>query len=245
MKFRWLAAAAALLLAGHAGAADTPKLVEQKDKISYSIGIDIGNNLKKQSIDVDADLLAKGVRDSMAGGETLLSPEEVRETLISLQKDLREKAQERNRQATERNKLEGEAFLTENKTKEGVVSLPSGLQYKVLRSGTGPSPKETDTVEANYRGTLIDGTEFDSSYKRGQAAVFPVNGVIAGWTEALQLMKVGDKWQLFIPPGLAYGERGAGPIGPNATLIFDVELVSIKSEAAGEPPGEEKPAGRP
>jgi len=245
MKLRWLAAAAALLLAGHAGAADTPTLENQKDKISYSIGVDIGNNLKKQSIDVDADLLARGVKDSVAGGETLLSPEEVRETLISLQKELREKGQERIRQATEKNRKEGEAFLAENKAKEGVVSLPSGLQYKVLQTGTGPSPKETDTVEANYRGTLIDGTEFDSSYKRGQAAVFPVNGVIAGWTEALQLMKVGDKWQLFIPPNLAYGERGAGPIGPNATLIFDVELVSIQPGAEGASPEKEKPAGNP
>ena len=245
MKLRWLAAAAALLAAGHAGAADPPKLADQKDKISYSIGIDIGNNLKKQSIDVDVDLLAKGVKDAVAGGETLLSPEEVRETLISLQKELREKGQERSRQAAEKNKREGEAFLAENKKKEGVVSLPSGLQYKVLTAGTGTSPKETDTVEANYRGTLIDGTEFDSSYKRGEAAVFPVSGVIAGWTEALQLMKVGDKWQLFIPPDLAYGERGAGPIEPNSTLIFDVELVSIKAGPEGEPPPKEKPEGRP
>jgi len=245
MKLRWLAAAAALFLAGHAVAADTPKLADQKDKVSYSIGIDIGNNLKRQSIDVDVDLLAKGVKDSMAGGELLLSTEEVRETLISLQKEMKEKAQERIRQSTEKNKKDGEAYLTENKTKEGVVSLPSGLQYKVLRAGTGSSPQETDTVEVNYRGALIDGTEFDSSYKRGQAAVFPVNGVIAGWTEALQLMKVGDKWQLFIPPELAYGERGAGPIGPNATLIFDVELLSIKSEPEGEPSGKGKPEGRP
>jgi FKBP-type peptidyl-prolyl cis-trans isomerase FklB len=245
MKLRWVAAAAALLLAGHAVAADPPKLADQKDKISYSIGIDIGNNLKKQSIDVDVDLLARGVKDAVAGGETLLSPEEVQGTLLSLQKEMREKGQERIRQASEKNKREGEAFLAENKKKEGVVSLPSGLQYKVLGAGTGPSPKETDTVEANYRGTLIDGTEFDSSYKRGQAAVFPVNGVIAGWTEALQLMKVGDKWQLFIPPELAYGERGAGPIEPNSTLIFDVELVSIQSGAEGKSPEKEKPADRP
>lgn len=246
MKLRWLAAAAALLLAGHAGAADPPKLADQKDKISYSIGVDIGNNLKKQSIDVDVDLLARGVKDAVAGGEALLSPEEVQETLVALQKDLREKGQERIRQAAEKNKRDGEAFLAGNKKKEGVISLPSGLQYKVLGAGTGPSPKGTDTVEANYRGTLIDGTEFDSSYKRGQAAVFPVDGVIAGWTEALQLMKVGDKWQLFIPPELAYGERGAGPIEPNSTLIFDVELVSIRPGAEeGEAPGKEKPADRP
>ena len=244
MKLRWVAAAA-LLLAGHAGAADPPKLAGQKEKVSYSIGIDIGNNLKKQSIDVDADLLARGVKDAVAGGETLLSPEEVRETLISLQKELREKGQERLRLAAEKNKRDGEAFLAGNKAKEGVVSLPSGLQYKVLRAGTGPSPKETDTVEANYTGALIDGTEFDSSYKRGQAAVFPVNGVIAGWTEALKIMKVGDKWQLFIPPELAYGEQGAGPIEPNSTLIFDVELVSIKSGTEGESSDKGKPAGSP
>jgi FKBP-type peptidyl-prolyl cis-trans isomerase FklB len=246
MKFRWLAAAAAaLLLAGHASAEDAPKLTNQKDKVSYSIGMDIGNNLKRQSIDVDVDLLAKGVKDAMAGGETLLSAEDARETLVALQKTLAEKNRERARQAAEKNKKEGEAFLAENKTKEGVVSLPSGLQYRILRSGDGSSPMGTDTVETNYRGTLIDGTEFDSSYKRGQTAVFPVTGVIAGWTEALQLMKVGDKWQLFVPPELAYGERGAGPIGPNSTLIFDVELVSIKADMGGESSGKEKPAGNP
>jgi FKBP-type peptidyl-prolyl cis-trans isomerase len=245
MKSRWLAAAAALLLAGHASAQDIPKLTNQKDKVSYSIGMDIGNNLKRQSIDVDVDLLAKGVKDALTGGETLLSGEEARETLVALQKDLREKALERKKLDAEKNKKEGEAFLAENKTKEGVVSLPSGLQYKILQSGDGSSPKGTDTVETNYRGTLIDGTEFDSSYKRGQAAVFPVNGVIAGWTEALQLMKVGDKWQLFVPPELAYGERGAGPIGPNSTLIFDVELLSIKSDMEEESSGKEKPAENP
>ena len=246
MKLRWLAAAAAaMLLAGHASAEDGPKLTNQKDKVSYSIGMDIGNNLKRQSIDVDVDLLAKGVKDTVAGGETLLSAEEARETLVALQQELRKKALERKKQDAEKNKKEGEAFLAENKTKEGVVSLPSGLQYKILRSGDGSSPKGTDTVETNYRGTLINGMEFDSSYKRGQTAVFPVTGVIAGWTEALQLMKVGDKWQLFVPPELAYGERGAGPIGPNATLIFDVELVSIKSDAEGDPSGKEKPAGKP
>ncbi|NNG47907.1 MAG: FKBP-type peptidyl-prolyl cis-trans isomerase [Deltaproteobacteria bacterium] len=246
MKLRWLAAvAAALLLAGHASAEDAPKLMNQKDKVSYSIGMDIGKNLERQSIDVDVDLLAKGIKDAMAGGETLLSSEEGRETLVALQQELREKALERKKQDAEKNKMEGEVFLAENKKKESVVSLASGLQYKVIRSGDGASPKTTDTVETNYRGTLIDGTEFDSSYKRGQTAVFPVNGVIAGWTEALQLMKVGDKWHLFVPPELAYGERGAGPIGPNATLIFDVELVSIKSDAEGDTSGKEKPAGNP
>ena len=246
MNLRWLAAAAAaLLLAGHASAEEAPKPTNQKDKVSYSIGMDIGDNLKKQSIDVDVDLLVKGVKDALAGGETLLSVEEARETLVALQQELREKALERKMQDAEKNKKEGEAFLAGNKTKEGVVSLPSGLQYKILRSGDGSSPKGTDTVETNYRGTLINGMEFDSSYKRGKTAVFPVTGVIAGWTEALLLMKVGDKWQLFVPPELAYGERGAGPIGPNSTLIFDVELLSIKSESEGASSGKEKPAGNP
>ncbi len=246
MRPRWLAAvAAALLLAGHAVAEEAPKLTDQKDKVSYSIGMDVGNNLKRQSIDVDVDLLARGMKDALAGGGTLLSPEEARETLMALQQELREKALERRKQDAERNRKEGEVFLAENGKKEGVVSLPSGLQYKILRSGDGSSPKATDTVETNYRGTLIDGTEFDSSYKRGQPAVFPVNGVIAGWTEALQLMKVGDKWQLFIPSDLAYGERGAGPIEPNATLVFEVELLSITSEPEGGAAGKEKPAGSP
>jgi len=243
MKLRWVAAAAALLLAGHASAADAPKLADKKEKISYSIGMDIGSNLKRQSIDVDPDLLAKGVRDAMSGGETLLTGEEAKETLLSLQQDLVARAQEQRRQTAEKNKKEGEAYLAANGKKNGVVTLPSGLQYKVIRSGAGPSPKATDSVETHYRGTLIDGTEFDSSYKREQTAVFPVNGVIAGWTEALQRMKVGDTWQIFLPPELAYGERGAGPIGPNATLVFDIELMSIKGQAEAEGAGQEKPAG--
>jgi len=245
MRLRWVAAVAALFLAGSVGAADAPKLSEQKEKVSYSIGMDIGNNLKRQSIEIDPDILAQGVKDAMSGGQTLLTSEEARETLTALQKDLMAKAQERKNQAAEKNKQEGEAYLAENKKKEGVVTLPSGLQYRVVKAGDGPSPKETDTVETNYRGSLIDGTEFDSSYKRGQTAVFPVKGVIPGWTEALQLMKVGGKWQLFVPPELAYGERGTGPIGPNATLIFDVELVSIQEDAAGESAGQGKPANHP
>jgi len=240
-----LIAAAALLMAVHVSAEEAPKLANQKDKISYSIGMDIGNNLKRQSLDVDADMLARGVKDAMSGGETLLSDEEARETLAALQQELQEKALERRKQDAEKNKKEGEAFLAENMKKEGVISLPSGLQYKVIQSGNGASPIITDTVETSYRGTFIDGNEFDSSYKRGQTAVFPVNGVIAGWTEALQRMKVGDKWQLFVPPELAYGERGAGPIGPNTTLIFDVELVSIKTDAEGDSSGKEKSAEKP
>jgi FKBP-type peptidyl-prolyl cis-trans isomerase FklB len=181
-------------------------------------------------MDIDPDVLAKGLKDAFTGGKTLMTEQEVTETLNGLRMEMMAKQQERMKEAGEKNKKEGEAFLAENKKKEGVVTLPSGLQFKVITVGTGKMPKLTDTVTVNYKGTLIDGTEFDSSYKRGQPATFPVNGVIPGWTEALQLMKEGSKWQVFIPSNLAYGERGAGnQITPNAVLIFDVELISVKS----------------
>jgi FKBP-type peptidyl-prolyl cis-trans isomerase FklB len=156
--------------------------------------------------------------------------------MTAFQKEMMAKREQAGKEAGAKNKVEGEAFLAENGKKEGVVTLPDGLQYKILKEGDGAKPKATDTVTVHYRGTLISGTEFDSSYKRKEPVSFPVNGVIAGWTEALQLMKVGSKWQLFIPSTLAYGERGAGPdLGPNATLIFEVELISIgKPEATQE-----------
>jgi FKBP-type peptidyl-prolyl cis-trans isomerase FklB len=229
MIVRWIAVFAVVLFAGQAFGEEAAVLKTQKDKVSYGIGMNIGKNLQRDSVDVDVDLLSKGIKDAMSGGKTLMTEEEYRGTMTALQKDMMEKQAEAARQLAEKNKKEGEAFLAENGKKEGVVTLPSGLQYKVLKSGAGKIPKATDTVETNYRGTLIDGTEFDSSYKRGQAATFPVNGVIAGWTEALQKMKEGDKWQLFVPSNLAYGERGAGrEIGPNATLIFEVELIAVK-----------------
>ena len=218
-----------VLLAGQAFAEEKALLQTSKEKQSYSMGADIGKRLKSQSIDVNADSFSLGLKDALSGGKMLLTEEEIRESLSSLQKELMEKQAEKNRLLGEKNKTEGEAFLAENKKKEGVITLPSGLQYKVIKEGTGKQPSADATVETNYRGTLIDGTEFDSSYKRGQPATFPVNGVIQGWTEALQLMKEGAKWQLFVPANLAYGERGAGNvIGPNATLIFEVELISVK-----------------
>jgi FKBP-type peptidyl-prolyl cis-trans isomerase FklB len=214
-----------------AGSQNASPLATQKDKVSYAIGMNIGNNLHRQSLDVDPKLLQKGLEDAMSGGKTLLSEDEARATLTQLQGEMREKQQAKMQQAGEVNKKEGEAFLATNKTKDGVVTLPSGLQYKVLTPGTGPKPTASDSVVCSYRGTLIDGKEFDSSYKRGQPATFPVAGVIKGWTEALQLMPVGSKWQLFVPSDLAYAERGSGPdIGPNATLIFEVELLSIQSK---------------
>jgi FKBP-type peptidyl-prolyl cis-trans isomerase FklB len=214
-----------------------PSLTTAKDKFSYALGMNLGMNLQRQSVPVDPDMLLRGLKDTMAGGKTLLTEEEARAALTEMQNQVRKQQQEKAQQLGEANKKEGEAFLAANKTKEGVVTLPSGLQYKILQAGTGPKPTTTDTAVCNYRGTLINGTEFDSSYKRGQPATFPVSGVIKGWTEALQLMPVGSKWQLFIPSDLAYGERGAGPdIAPNATLIFEVELLSIKEKQPEKEP---------
>ena len=200
------------------------QLKDQKDKVSYSIGMQIGFNLSRQKVDVNPDLLVAGIKDAIAD-KPQLTPEQVKEVMTTFEKDMQQKQKE----AGEKNKAEGEKFLAENKKKEGVKTTASGLEYKVLKEGNGPQPKATDTVTVNYRGTLINGTEFDSSYKRGQPATFPVNGVIKGWTEALQLMKVGSKYQLFIPSNLAYGERSVSPeIGANSTLIFEVELLDAK-----------------
>jgi FKBP-type peptidyl-prolyl cis-trans isomerase len=222
-----------------ASKAATPlALKTQKDKFSYALGMKMGENLKKQSVPVDPAILSRGLRDALAGKKTLLTDEEAQGAMTAVQNDMRQKMQEKMKEEGEANKKTGEAFLAANKSKEGVVTLPSGLEYKILKAGTGPKPTANDSVVCNYKGTLIDGKEFDSSYKRGQPATFPVTGVIKGWTEALQLMPVGSKWQLFIPPDLAYGERGAGgDIGPDSTLIFEVELLSIadkSKEAAPE-----------
>ena len=217
-----------------AAKAPTPLVLKTpKDKTSYAMGMNFGTGLRKQSIDIDPVILARGLRDSFSNGKTLLTEDQARAILTQLQNDIRKKQQDLAQQLGDANKKEGMAFLEANKTKEGVVTLPSGLQYKVLQEGTGPKPAPTDTVVCNYRGTLLDNTEFDSSYKRGQPATFPVTGVIKGWTEALQLMPVGSKWQLFVPAELAYGDRGAGgQIPPNATLIFEVELLSIQPKVA-------------
>lgn len=207
-----------------------------KDKVSYAIGMNIGKSLKRDSVDVDPAILLRAIKDQLAGNKSLLTDQEVQATLTALQADLRKKQELLTQQAAETNKKEGEAFLAANKTKDGVVTLPSGLQYKILQDGTGPKPTSSDTVSVNYRGTLLNGTEFDSSYKRGQPATFGVGQIIKGWTEALQLMPVGSKWQIFIPSDQAYGTRGAGrDIGPNSTLVFEVELLSIQPKAAPAP----------
>lgn len=206
-------------------------LTTDKQKASYGLGYNLGVSLKRQEADVDADVLAEGLRDALSGKEARLSEEEARAAVMKLRDEVQAKMQAKLAAVAAANKKVGDEFLAQNKAKEGVVTLPSGLEYKILKAGDGPKPTATDTVECNYRGTLIDGKEFDSSYKGGKPVSFPVNGVIKGWTEALQLMPVGSKWQLFIPADLAYGERGAGAdIPPNSTLIFEVELLSIKQK---------------
>jgi FKBP-type peptidyl-prolyl cis-trans isomerase FklB len=226
---------AAGLMASRATAAESPvSLKDQQDRISYSIGVNIGGSIKQQTqqqgLDLKPDVVAAGLKDALSGGKTLLTEQEVRDTLMNLQREMVGKQAE----LAEKNKKEGDAFLADNKKKPGVKTLPSGLQYQVLKEGKGPKPTRNDTVKANYKGTLINGTEFDSSEKHGEAATFALTNVIPGWTEALQLMPVGSKWRLFIPSELAYGERGAGNlIGPNAALIFDVELLGIEK---GAPP---------
>lgn len=219
-----------VLLAGQASAEEKKVLQTTKEKQSYSMGANIGSGMKAQSIEVDPDAFVQGWKDAISGEKKLLTDDEIRETLTALQTELREKQAERNKVLGEKNKKEGEAFLAENKKKEGVKTLPSGMQYKVIKEGTGKAPAADNTVVCNYRGTLIDGTEFDSSYKRGEPATFPLNQIIPGWTEALQLMKEGAKWQLFIPANLAYGEQSTGIIGPNSVLIFEIELISVKAK---------------
>lgn len=229
MKFRWFVIAICLLFAAQAFAEEKAVLKDQKDKVSYVIGVDIGKALQKQGVAIDADLVGRGIKDGISGGKLLLSDQEIQDTMMAFQKEMRAKQEAAQKLLGEKNKKEGEEFLAQNKTKEGVTVLPSGLQYKVVKAGTGKKPKATDTVVTHYRGTHIDGTEFDSSLRRNQPATFKVNGVIRGWTEALQLMEEGAKWILYVPAALAYGERGAGPqIGPHATLIFEVELISIQ-----------------
>jgi FKBP-type peptidyl-prolyl cis-trans isomerase FklB len=218
-----------LLLLTQVVTAESVTLKTPKDKLSYSVGVNLGKNLKQMAMDIDPETLAKGFKDAYSGAKPLLSDEEMQSVLASVQKEVAAKQAEKVKALGEKNKKEGEAFLAENKKKEGVKTLASGLQYKVLKEGTGKAPKAADKVSTHYQGTLIDGTEFDSSYKRGEPTTFPVKGVIPGWTEALQLMKVGSKWQLFIPSKLAYGERGAPPvIGPNAVLVFTMELLAIQ-----------------
>lgn len=233
MKQRGLALFVAALLSTQVYAADekaaAPALADA-DKLSYTFGYTIGNSLKQQGVDINNAVLEKGIKDALAGTDGLLTEEERGAVISQFQQEKMRQRMEEQKAAADKNLAEGTAFLAENAKKEGVTVLESGLQYKVITAGTGESPKATDKVTTHYRGTLLNGEEFDSSYKRNKPASFAVNGVIKGWTEALQLMKKGAKWQLFIPANLAYGERGTGgSIGPNSTLIFEVELLEVNA----------------
>jgi FKBP-type peptidyl-prolyl cis-trans isomerase len=212
-----------------APANETPAFKTQQEKASYVIGVDMARNFKRQGVECDVDFVMKGFKDGFAGEKLLIPESDLRQTLVEVQNAVRQKhALNRGKPLAEINKKQGELFLAENKTKEGVVALPDGLQYKILKAGDGRKPADTDTVECNYRGTLLDGTEFDSS-KSGQPSVFKVSAVIPGWREALKLMPVGSRWRLFIPPELAYGIQGVGKdIGPNQMLIFEAELLAVK-----------------
>ena len=239
---KWmLATAMALVTTIGAVAQDTaPELKTDKDKFSYALGMNFGENFRKQGLDLDPAVFAKAFAEAFNTGKAAMSEEDMKAVLTVAAQEIRKKQAAQQAEKAQQAQAEGEKFLAENKTKEGVVTLPSGLQYKILKQGTGDKPTLEDTVTCNYKGTLINGTEFDASEKHGGPASFPVKGVIAGWTEALQLMPVGSKWQLFVPANLAYGQQGPPDIGPNATLIFEVELVSVKkaaAPAAGAQPG--------
>jgi FKBP-type peptidyl-prolyl cis-trans isomerase len=248
---RWALAIGILFLtAGVCGAeepaattqAPEPLLKTQKEKASYAMGMAFGRNMKSQGIELDPDTFAKGYKDTVTGQKPVMTDEEAQQTMTAFQTEMMAAKQEEMKKLGEENKKSGDAFLAENKKKEGVHTQPSGLQYKVLKEGDGKKPAASDMVTVNYRGTLVDGTEFDSSFKRNEPATFPVSGVIPGWTEALQLMKTGSKYQIVIPANLAYGETGAGGvIPPNATLIFEVDLLSIAPPSAKTAP---KPAGQ-
>jgi len=238
MTPKWMAVLGIWLLAAQAGAGEPQPPKTQKERVSYAIGVDTARVLRQQEIEVDLDTLVKGLRDGMSGDKLLMTDQDLLATRNATQRELvrKQAAKKQNRsqgqapkKSGEENRKAGEAFLAENGKKEGVVTLPSGLQYRILKAGDGRKPSDSDIVECNYRGTLIDGTVFDRSSSRGKPATLSIAGVIPGWREALMLMSMGSKWQLFIPPQLAYGEKGTGgTIGPNETLVFEVELVAVR-----------------
>ena len=235
MKYLVLTALTVILFFNITFAVESPIIEDEKDRVNYSLGYQIGGDLKRQAVELQSELIVKGIQDAISGTKPLMTPQEMRTVLVELKKRIEKTEREKLLHDSVKNLAEGEAFLTENAKKEGVQVLPSGLQYRVVREGTGVSPKAVDTVTVNYRGMYIEGTEFDSSFKRNSPASFKVNRVIGGWTEALQLMKEGAKWELYIPAKLAYGERGAGiGIPPNSALIFEVELISVAGGESGK-----------
>jgi len=234
MKMKLVAAAVlGLSMSTALVAADATSLATDKDKLSYSIGADLGKNFKTQGIEINPEALTKGMQDGMNGTQLILTEQQMKDVLNKFQKDLMAKRTSEFNKKADENKTKGEAFLSGNKGKPGIVVLPSGLQYKVIEAGTGAKPGKTDTVTVEYTGHLIDGTVFDSTEKTGKPASFQVSQVIPGWTEALQLMPAGSTWEIYVPSGLAYGPRSVGgPIGPNETLIFKIHLISVKKTAA-------------
>ena len=229
MKLKWMAVAGVVFLAAQVRAQQAPAPKTERDKMSYGIGVEVARNFQRLGLDLDLDVMINAMRDVYSGGKLLMSEEDLRAAKSVYQAELTEKQVAATRRAAEENRKAGVAFLAQNKNKPGVVTLPSGLQYRILKAGDGKTPTATDTVECHYRGTLLDGTEFDSSYSRGEPARLTLTAIISGWREALKLMPVGSKWQLFVPPELAYGERGNGRgIGPNATLVFEMELLAIR-----------------
>lgn len=229
--FVLLIAVSAFVISGCQSKVTKSDLKTLNEKVGYSIGLDVGRNMKTQGVDIDVKTFMQGLKDGLSADTSLkplLSDTEIRQIMVQYQEDMMKKQKEKSKVSGEKNKADGEKFLAANKSKPGVVTLPSGLQYKIIKKGSGKTPTAEDKVTANYKGTLIDGTEFDNSYKRGEPATFPVTGVIKGWTEALQIMKEGDIWELYIPSALGYGENQAGPqIGPNSVLVFQVELVKV------------------
>ena len=227
MKYTIVAVVSVSLFFNPCIASEEVEIKDENDKVSYSVGYQVGGDFRKQGVDLNPEALLNGIQDALSEKPPLMTPEEMRKTLVELKKRIAAEQREKRKLAADKTLGKGKAYLAENAKKGEVKVLPSGLQYRVSKAGTGRTPKATDTVTVHYRGTLIDGTEFDSSYKRNKPAKFRIDRIIAGWTEALQLMKEGAKWKLFISPDLGYGERGAGKIPPNSTLIFEVELISV------------------
>lgn len=234
--YKWILALGAASLSIVVTGQTVPNLNTQKEKVSYALGMQMGSDFRKQGLDLDLATFTKALSESFSGGKTMLSEEEMRAILVSAKEEYQKKQAALREEKAEANRKDGENFLAENKNKEGIVTLPTGLQYKILKEGKGEKPKMKDHVVCNYRGMLTDGTEFDNSAKHDGPSTFPVRGVIKGWEQALLMMPEGSKWQLFVPPQLAYGKTGAPSmkVPPNATLVFELELVDVKEDAGEE-----------